>query len=119
MATSISFAAITDYPFVPFTKIYSSDINNMFATIATPGAFTRLGANGALAAGTANYAIFNDASGLLTEAAQLPVGLGGLGTALLPGTVGQVIAVAPGGTSFQLSSSSGSSSSLYNFYNLS
>jgi hypothetical protein len=32
---ALSYAAITDYPFQPFTKIYSSDINGMFAAIST------------------------------------------------------------------------------------
>lgn len=31
----LSYTAITDYPFQPFTKIYSSDINAMFAAIQT------------------------------------------------------------------------------------
>ena len=121
MATSISFSAITDYPFQPFTKIYSADINNMFATIATPYAFTRYGTSSCLAQGTANYAVYNDSNGNLTEAAYLPLAQGGLGANLTPSgplQAGQSIVVNPAGTGFTLSAPGAASSNLYNYYNL-
>lgn len=131
---ALSYSAITDYPFVPFTKIYSADINAMFATLTTLLNTTKLdsvnvqvhglirnGATSNLAAGTANYAVYNDSNGDLTEAAQLPTTQGGLGANLSPSSAtqaGQAIVVNSTGTGFVLSAASGSSSVLYNYYNL-
>lgn len=124
MAT-LSYSAITDYPFQPFTKIYSADINLMFSTIQTfintPHNFERYGSTSALAAGTANYVVYNDSSGDLTEAAQLPTAQGGLGANLTPSSVAQAglpIAVNSAGTGFALSTAGGAAISLHNYYRL-
>lgn len=113
----LSYSAITNYPFQPFTKIYSSDINSMFSTIQTLLNTTKLdstnvqahglirnGATSNLAAGTANYAVYNDANGDLTEAASLPITCGGLGfnPSLSSAVAQQVIAVNATGTALQL-----------------
>lgn len=124
MAT-LSYSAITDYPFQPFTKIYSADIKLMFSTIQTfintPHNFTRYGSSSALAAGTANYVVYNDSNGDLTEAAQLPLAQGGLGANLTPSGVSQAgapIVVNAAGTGFQIGASGLASNLLYSFYNL-
>lgn len=131
----LSYSAITDYPFQPFTKIYSADINAMYAAISTLLNTTKLdslnvqvhglvrnGATSNLAAGTANYVVYNDSSGDLTEAAQLPTAKGGLGADLTPAgpsDAGKVLIVNGTGTAFQLSSSSSSGQSIFNFYRFS
>lgn len=131
---ALSYSAITDYPFQPFTKIYSADINGMFSAISTllnttkldddnvqVHGLTRNGSTSRLRAGTANYVVYNDSNGDLTEAAQLPISKGGLGADLSPSSptqAGQAIVVNAAGTGFTLSSSSGSASNLYNFHNL-
>lgn len=128
----LSYSAITDYPFQPFTKIYSADINAMFSTIQTllnvtkldatnvqAHGLIRLGSTSNLAAGTANFVVYNDANGDLTEAAQLPVAKGGLGADLTPSgptQAGQSIVVNALGTGFTLSSASGTAANLYNYY---
>ncbi len=128
----LSYTAITDYPFQPFTKIYSADINLMFSTIQTLLNTTKLdslniqalslkryGATGNLQAGTANYALYNDASGYLTEAASLPVTAGGLGfnPALSAGVSNQVIAVNGTGTGLQLTPPGGPTINVFNYHN--
>lgn len=120
MASSINYSSIIDYPFQPFTKIYSADINGMFAIIQTPLAFTRYGTSSCLASGTANYAVFNDSSGNLTEAAVLPIALGGLGANLTPSgplQAGQTVTVNAAGTGFILSPSGSASTNVFNYYN--
>ncbi len=130
---ALSYSAITDFPFQPFTKIYSADMNSMFGTLTTllnvtkldhdnvqTHGLTRLGATSNLAAGTANYVNYNDSNGDLTEAAYMPITKGGTGTDLTPsgvGQAGQAIVVNSLGTGFTLSSSSSGASNLYNFYN--
>lgn len=131
--TLLSYAAITDFPFQPFSKIYSADINAMFATLTTLLNTTKLdslnvqahglvrnGATSNLAAGTANYVVYNDSNGDLTEAAQLPTAQGGLGANLTPSSslqAGQAIVVNSTGTGFQLSSASGASAAIFNYLN--
>jgi hypothetical protein len=128
--SSLSYAVITDYPFQPFTKIYSTDINLMFSTIQTyvngtvagsSAWIQRYGTASQLISGTANYVVYNDASGNLTEAAYLPTAQGGIGANLTPTSslqAGQAITVNAAGNGFILSSSSGATSALYSFYNL-
>lgn len=131
----LSYAAITDYPFQPFTKIYSADINGMFAAISTllnttlldhanvqPHGLTRYTSTSNLAAGTPNFAVYNDSNGDLTEAAQLPIAQGGLGSNLTPaGSIqaGQSIVVNAAGNGFTLSATSNASSSIFNYNNFS
>jgi hypothetical protein len=129
----LSYSAITNYPFQPFTKIYSSDINSMFSTIQTllnstkldmtnmqSHSLTRLTSSSVLVPGTANYVIYNDANGDLMEAAQLPIAQGGLGANLSPAGVGdaaKVIAVNAAGTAFQLQTvPSTPGGNLFNYY---
>ncbi len=131
----LSYSAITDYPFQPFTKIYSADINGMYAAISTllnttlldhlnvqARGLTRYTSASNLAAGTANYVVYNDANGDLTEAAQLPIVQGGLGANLTPSgpsQAGQAITVNSLGTGFVLSSASGTAANVFNYYNFS
>lgn len=98
----------TNGVFVPFTKISSSVMNQYFADIksrvnwaggtdATTGlGDTNIQSNAAsgggltrstkLKLGTANYAVFNDNTGAMTEAAALPVSAGGIGVVVVPGS---------------------------------
>lgn len=132
----LSYSAITNYPFQPFTKIYSSDINSMFSTIQTllnttkldmtnmqSHALTRYTSSSALVAGTPNYVVYNDANGDLTEAAQLPTVQGGLGFNATPSGVAQagyVPSVNATGTGFQLSPVPQSpGGNIFNYYNFS
>lgn len=98
-----------DFPFQPFTKIYSADVNQCFNDVKTllnttkldylnvqTHGLTRNGSSSNLAAGTANYVVYNDSNGDLTEASFLPI-------TLLPSSVQ---AAAPAAV-------------LFNYYNLS
>lgn len=128
---ALSYAAITDYPFQPFSKIYSADINGMFAAISTLLNTTGLDSTNVqthgltrnkLVAGTANYAVYNDSGGDLTEAAQLPIAQGGLGTNLTPVSTlqaGYPISVNAAGTGFTLSAGNSASAAVFNYYNFS
>ncbi len=131
---ALSYSAITDFPFQPYSKIYSSDINAMFTTLTAllnttkldsvnvqVHGLTRNGATSNLAAGTASFAVYNDSNGDLTEAAQLPTAQGGLGANLSPSgpaQSGQAVVVNGAGTGFTLSASNSASTNLYNYYNL-
>lgn len=130
----LSYSAITDYPFQPFTKIYSSDVNLMFATIQTllnvtkldstnvqVHGLTRIGPTSNLAAGTPNYVVYNDSNGDLKESATLPLAQGGLGANLTPSGIsqaGQAIVVNPTGTGFAISPASPASQNIFSYYNL-
>ncbi len=108
----------SDFPFQPFTKIYSADVNQCFNDIKTLLNTTKLdsanvqfhglirnGASSNLAAGTANYAVYNNASGDLTEAAYLPTAQGGVGINATPAGVSdaaKVLAVNGAGNGFNL-----------------
>ncbi len=132
---ALSYAAITNYPFQPFAKIYSADTNAMFAAIQTllnttkldstnvqVHGLTRLGATSNLVAGTASYAIYNDSNGDLAEAAQLPTAQGGLGANLTPTgatQAGYAITVNSTGTGFALSPQSGAAAAVFNYLNFS
>jgi hypothetical protein len=100
----LSYAAITDYPFQPFTKIYSTDINNMFATLTTLLNTTQLdylnvkqyglkryGTASNVEQGTANSVLINDSSGNMAD--------------LALGTANQVLAVNNAGTAVGWTSS--------------
>lgn len=129
----LSYSSVSDFPFAPFTKIYSADINNMFSLIQTLLNTTlldyqnvqalglkRYGSAGNFQAGTPNYVIYNDSSGYLTESATLPTAQGGLGFAptLGAGTANQTISVNSTGTGFQLSNVTTAASYLVNYFNL-
>ena len=126
----LSYSSVTDYPFQPFTKIFSADINSMFSLIQTllnttkldmtnmqSQVLTRYGASSVLVSGTANYAVYNDASGNLTEAASLPTTCGGLGfNPSLSGTANQVIS--SNGSALQLSAVPATpGGNVFNYYN--
>jgi hypothetical protein len=129
----LSYSAITNYPFQPFTKIYSSDINSMFSTIQTllnttkldmtniqSQVLTRTGTGSVLVPGTANAVVINDSNGNLTDEAQLAMSRGGLGANLTPSGVAdasKVIAVNAAGNGFQLQSvPSTPGGNIFNFY---
>lgn len=132
----LNYSAITSFPFQPFTKIYSSDINSMFSTIQTLLNTTKLdstniqthglirtGATSNIAAGTANYVLINDANGDFSEEAQLATSRGGLGANLTPVGVAdssKVIAVNAAGSGFQLSAvPSTPGGNIFNYYQFS
>lgn len=131
----LSYSAITDYPFQPFTKIYSADINAMFAAVQTLLNTTKLdstnvqvhglirnGASSNITAGTPNFVVYNDSSGNLTEASQLPIAQGGLGANLTPSgasQAGQVITVNSAGNGFVLSQPGGAAGAVFNYLNFS
>ena len=107
----------SNFPFQPFTKVYSADINSCYNDIKTllnttglnyvnvqVHGLTRNGSSSNLTVGTANYAVYNDSNGDLTEAATLPTTQGGLGFApsIVAGNAGQVIAVNAGGSALAL-----------------
>lgn len=131
---ALSYSAVTHYPFSAFTKIYSADVNGLFAAIQTLLNTTKLdstnvqvhglvrnGATSNLAAGTASYAVYNDSSGDLTEAAQLPPAQGGTGGSFLtsnPLDSGKAIVVNTAGTGYQLAGSSSATLNIFNYLNL-
>lgn len=112
----LSYSAITNYPFQPFSKIYSSDINSMFSTILTWAngninsanvavhGLTRTGSSSNIAAGTANYVVINDANGDFSEEAQLALSRGGTGLNVVAAsqTAGDVLQINPSLTGFSL-----------------
>jgi len=114
----LSYSAITNYPFQPFTKIYSSDINSMFAAIQTllnttkldstnvqVHGLTRTSSSSNIAAGTANYVVINDANGDFSEEAQLALTRGGTGLNVVPAnqSPGDVLQINAALTGFTLS----------------
>lgn len=90
----------------PYTKIASADWNSRFNNVKTwinwDGSGTTSGLNDSniqsnsvsgggltrsskLKSGTANYAVYNDGSGNMTEASALPALSGGTGNSVVPG----------------------------------
>lgn len=123
------------YPFQPFTKILSADVNSNFNVIQTllnttklddtnvqVNGLTRNGATSRLKAGTANYVVINGSDGNMSEEATLSPARGGLGITIgLPDATkaGYIPQVNAGGTAFTLVPVPvTSASSLYSFYNL-
>jgi len=125
MATTLSYS---NSDFVPFTTIKSADVNQKFSDIKSrlnwaggTDATTGLGddniqsntASGGgltrstkLKAGTANFAVYNDSNGKLTEAASLPSASGGLGfvPTVSVANAGKVVGVNDAGSSLELRS---------------
>lgn len=100
--------------FTPFTKILSASVNANFTAITTLLNTTKLDSTNVqqygltrdrLAAGTASHVIINDGSGNLSSEAVLAVTRGGLGVALTPSVVDDVIKVNSAGTAFETGSS--------------
>lgn len=130
----LSYSAITDYPFAPFTKIYSADVNLMFSTIQTLLNTTKLdsanvqahglirqGATSNIASGIANQVVINDVNGDFSSEAQLAITRGGLGADLTPnvGNSGQSITVNAAGNGFVLANPGGVAGAIFNYYNFS
>lgn len=98
----------SDFPFQPFTKIFSADINQCFNDVKTLLNVTglddtNLAANGItrgtkLKTGTANYVVINDGTGAMSEEAALAAARGGTGASLNPagGQTDDVIKVSAG-----------------------
>ena len=123
MATTLTYT-VSD--FIPFTKILSADVNSRFndiknrfnydGTTATGLGDDNIQSNSVsgggltrstkLKAGTANYVIINDASGLMREEATLASTRGGLGFSptISTATSGKVVGVNDAGTSLELRS---------------
>lgn len=93
----------SDFPFQPFAKIYSADVNQCFTDISTllnttkldstnvqVHGLTRLGSSSNLAAGTVGALMVNDGSGNMSE--------------LVLGSPGQVVQVNGAGTGFSVGS---------------
>ena len=115
MATTLIYSIS---PYIPFTKILSADANqdktdiqnrinwaggtdattglgddNVQSNTAAGGALTRATK---LKKGTANYAVFNDGTGAMTEAASLPLQSGGTGSVLVIGNEEDTLQVISG-----------------------
>jgi len=125
----------SNYPFQPFTKIYSADVVQCFTDVSTllnttklnylnvqTHGLTRNGSSSNLAAGTANHAVYNDSNGDLTEAQYLPTAQGGMNNNVTPaGTsdAGKTLVVDSTGTKFQLSAASSVVGGLFNYWSFS
>lgn len=134
MATTLVYSIS---PYIPFTKILSAsanqdktDIQNRINWAGGSDAATGLGddnlqsntaAGGGLTRatklkkGTANYAVFNDGTGAMTEAAALPLLSGGTGSSLTLTTTGDVLQLA-GGTIVLAPAPVAPQTRVYSFY---
>lgn len=104
----------SNFPFTPFTKIFSADVNTCFTDIRTLLNTTKLddtnlqaaGITRAtkLKAGTANYVLKNGSDGTMSEEQYLDPSRGGLGASMTPSAsdAGKVPAVNSAGTGFSL-----------------
>lgn len=117
----------SDFPFQPFTKIYSADVNQCFNDIKTLLNTTKLddtnlqdaGITRAtkLKVGTPSYIVTNAAvTGAMSESQFLTLAQGGLGASFTIGTPNQVLMVDPTGTSLQFGAVSSTGSTIYGFY---
>lgn len=126
MPTTLSYSS-SNFPFTPYTKIRSADVNTCFTDIrsrlnwaGSTDATTGLGddniqsntASGGgltratkLKLGTANHVLINDGTGAMSSESALATSRGGLGTALTPTTADDVIRVNSTGTAFELGAS--------------
>lgn len=134
----------SNFPFTPFTKIYSADVNTCFTDIrsrlnwaggtsattglnddniqsitASGGGLTRATK---LKAGTANYVVINDANGAVSEEQYLDPSRGGLGSDATPagsGDAGKALVVNSAGDGYELAPSSTGTLSVFNYYQFS
>ena len=96
----------TNQPFVKFTKILSSVMNQYFTDITTllnttklddanlqVNGITRNGATSKLKTGTANYVVINGSDGNMSEEASLAMTRGGTGQSLTLTNSGDVLQV--------------------------
>lgn len=126
----------SDFPFTPFTKIYSTDVNQCFNDIKTllnttklnstniqVHGLTRQTSSSNIAAGTANHVVINDANGDFSSEAQLALSRGGTGLNVVPGShmPGDVVQINLAGTALEVSAPTGVPASLriFQFYNFS
>lgn len=132
-------------PYVPFTKILSSSANqdktdiqnrinwaggtntatglgdsNIQGVAASGGGLTRATK---LKAGTANYVVINDSSGIMSEEAQLDSSRGGTGLNIVPGSFnpGDVIQINSTATALTIAPTTSTPSTLkiFQFYHFS
>ena len=121
-----------NFPFTPFTKIYSADVNTCFVDIRTLLNTTGLddtnlqnaGITRAtkLKTGTAGYVLINHAStGVMSEEQYLGMSRGGMGINTTPAGVsdaGKVLAVTAAGTGYEITDAITAPAPLkiFNFY---
>lgn len=119
----------SNFPFTPFTKIYSADVNTCFTDIRTLLNTTGLDDTNIqnagitrstkLKVGTANYVLKNASDGTMSEEQYLATSRGGLNANVTPsGTVdtGKALVVNSAGTAYELAAASLSPLNLYNFH---
>lgn len=126
----------SDFPFQPFTKIFSADVNQCFNDVKTLLNVTKLdstnvqvhglvrqGVSSNIAAGTANHVVINDSSGNFSSEAQLASSRGGTGLNIVPGShmPGDVIQINSDSTGLEVAAPSGVPASLrvFQYYNFS
>lgn len=125
-------------PFVPFTKISSSDVNQYFTDIknrvnwsggtdtttglgdtniqsvaASGGGLTRATK---LKLGTANHVVINDGTGAMSSESALALSRGGTGASLTIGTTGQTLQVSSGGAIVIADAPIAPQSRVYSYY---
>lgn len=122
----------SNFPFTPFTKIYSADVNTCFNDIKTLLNTTKLddtnlqnaGITRAtkLKTGTASYVLINDGTGAMSEEQYLSTTRGGLGVSMaISGSTDaeKVPSVNVSGTAFQLAAApTPPPVKIFNFYRL-
>ena len=119
----------SNFPFTPFTKIYSADVNTCFTDIRTLLNTTKLDDDNLqnagitratkLKTGTASYVLINNGSGAMSEEQYLATSRGGLNANVTPaGTIdaGKTLVVNSAGTAYELAAASISPFNLYNFH---
>jgi hypothetical protein len=122
----------SDFPFQPFSKIYSASVNACLIDIRTLLNTTGLDTtnvqlNGLnrnrLALGTIDHVLINGADGNVSSEAQLALTRGGTGLSIVPGsqTPGDVIQVNSGGTALEVAPPTVSSAPtrIFNYYQFS
>lgn len=118
-----------NFPFTPFTKIYSADINTCLNDIKTLLNTTGLDDTNIqnagitrgtkLKLGTAGYVVINSGTGAMSEEQYLATSRGGLNADVTPAGAsdsGKALVVNAAGTAFQLAPVSNSPLTLYAFY---
>lgn len=129
----LDYSSVTDWPFVPFTKIYSADVNSMFTLIKTllnvtgldstnvqAHGLTRTGSSSNIKTGTANAVVINDANGDFSDEAQLALTRGGTGLSVTAASQnpGDVLQINSTSTAFVVGAPTGVPASLrvFQFY---
>jgi len=120
----------SNFPFVPFTKIYSADVNTCFTDIRTLLNTTKLDDDNLqnagitratkLKTGTASYVLINNGSGAMSEEQYLALARGGLNRDITPaGTqdTGKAILVNGAGTGFELAVAQNPTANIFSYQN--